>query len=323
MLVESGSVVERSNITEILVVHLKTLQLLLQRDLRGLTLYESKGGGPGATYVYDDYGDLRYILPSGCTREGKRTDSRLPAEAYWYDYDERGRMILSHVPGTRDARYIYDPGDRLVAEQTANHPDGIWRIYAYDNCGRKVIEADCAITDEQAKAYGSVVRQASHSFGGSWSGYSLSPAPNFTPEEWEYNGIWYYDSYTFVNYYRLGDDFQPKTPDALGISSRLPAAISSPNPISASLGRLLGFRDYRGWEVYYYDAMGQLCQTCSSGYNRGRKVMTYNYDLSPASVHELFGGEFPDKHTYTEYDRTVRHVATRVSQRRKEGNVKK
>ena len=290
-------------------------------DLRGLTLYESKGG-PGATYVYDDYGDLRYILPSGCTQEGKRTDSRLPAEAYWYDYDERGRMILSHVPGTRDARYIYDPADRLVAEQTANHPAGTWRVYAYDGCGRKVIAADCDLTDSQAQTFGSEVRKATYTASGSWAGYTFDSLPAFTPEDYDYVGVWYYDNYDFVTGRSLGSDFLYRNPASIsGFTKRLPSGAATQASASDATGKLTGFHTYRGWETYYYDSMGQLCQTCSSGFNRGRKVMTFNYDLSPASTHGIFGGAFPDTDTYTAYDRTGRLVETRIIQRRKAGNT--
>ena len=84
-------------------------------------------------YVYDDYGQLRYVIPpAGIAALGTiaaRNWNLLDDggfQARWmfcYRYDSRGRMTAKRVPGSDWIHMIYDQRDRLVLTQDGNQRD--------------------------------------------------------------------------------------------------------------------------------------------------------------------------------------------------------
>ncbi len=95
-------------------------------------------------YVYDDYGNLRYVIPPAAIEEIQNENndwSRINTEAFqkrWmfcYEYDGRNRMIAKRVPGADWMYMIYDQKDRLVLTQ-----DGNQRVGCIENVdGRKEV----------------------------------------------------------------------------------------------------------------------------------------------------------------------------------------
>ena len=162
--------------------------------------------------------DLRYVLPPGVSPPEDRSRDDMQKLAFWYDYDSRGRCILRKIPGAREARFRYDPADRLVAEQSVNHPDGEWRVYGYDNCGRLVFACDCLATDAEIDAFAAVCRTASPSGNPHPRGYSLSP-----PASLDLNTVWarFYDDYAFVDNLCLGEGFRFAAPPDMPVAPRV------------------------------------------------------------------------------------------------------
>ena len=76
-------------------------------------------------YVYDDLNRLRYVLPPKVT-EYLRTNSWTLTQpiidelCFWYEYDDRGRLITKHVPGAKPVNMVYDKRDRLIFMQDGN-----------------------------------------------------------------------------------------------------------------------------------------------------------------------------------------------------------
>jgi RHS repeat-associated protein len=69
-------------------------------------------------YVYDDYGNLTYVLPP--KTDGVITEPTLSALCYQYKYDTKNRLVEKKIPG-KDWEYIvYDKLDRPVLTQDAN-----------------------------------------------------------------------------------------------------------------------------------------------------------------------------------------------------------
>lgn len=93
-------------------------------DMRGIKVAERHGEGVTA-YVYDDYGDLRYILPPGAEAGGSRSSVTMKELAYWFDYDDYGRCVLRKAPGMAEEKMVYDPADRMVAMHSRDHADGV------------------------------------------------------------------------------------------------------------------------------------------------------------------------------------------------------
>ena len=96
-------------------------------------------------YVYDQYGNLTYVLPP-------KADSFINAQViddlcYQYKYDYRNRLVEKKIPGKQWEFIVYDKLDRVVATgpalspfeyTTSIAPEG-WLITKYDYLNRPVL----------------------------------------------------------------------------------------------------------------------------------------------------------------------------------------
>ena len=99
-------------------------------------------------YVYDDFGNLRFVLPPELSQKIHRNDSYVPTTsdlnnlAFQYKYDGRRRMIEKIVPGAKAVYMVYDPRDRLVLTQDGNQrllTNKEWTFIKYDALNRPVL----------------------------------------------------------------------------------------------------------------------------------------------------------------------------------------
>ena len=237
-------------------------------DFRGLTVCR-KDGGAATYFVYDDYGQISYILPPGVSGTHKRTDSDMQNLAFWYDYNTHGLMTLKKLPGVKAAAMVYDPADRLVGERSSHHASGKWRLYGYDSWGRQVVSADFTMTDDEAVAYASECHTSVLQSGGSFAGYTMPGAPSYGKAV----TASYYDNYDFITINSLSSDFN---------WSASGAAFSFANPGKVSSGLLTGVYTGKGYESYYYNLDGQLMESYGTGFNNVRTLYTYTYSGQPA-----------------------------------------
>lgn len=94
-------------------------------------------------YVYNDLGNLIYILPPQANKElvdGAALDDDFLADwAFSYRYDKRQRMVQKRVPGSDWVYMVYDNRDRLVLTQDGNQgQDSTWTFTKYDQLNRPV-----------------------------------------------------------------------------------------------------------------------------------------------------------------------------------------
>jgi RHS repeat-associated protein len=96
-------------------------------------------------YIYDDLGNLRYVLPPKCVElllvAGNWTiSSALRDELCFYSgYDNRNRMNVKKVPGVGEVYFVYDSRDRLCMTQDSNlRASSKWLITSYDALNRPV-----------------------------------------------------------------------------------------------------------------------------------------------------------------------------------------
>ncbi len=274
-------------------------------DMRGLKVAERHGEGVTA-YIYDDYGDLRYILPPGAEAGGSRSSVTMKELAYWFDYDAYGRCVLRKAPGMAEEKMVYDPADRMVAMHSRDHADGVWRLFFYDGCGREVLVLDAKITDSAASLYGNVCRTATFKGAdGSVRGYSILPTPTGNLAQADVVTARYYDNYDFIGVAGLKNyGFQSKDIE-----------------LGGSVGRLTGQCTGSAYEAYYYNRMGLECQRVAQGFNLGRRTTYYNYDLSVSDVHISYGGMLPYREVHYEYDECGRKTGMLVKEERVNGRV--
>lgn len=94
-------------------------------------------------HVYDDFGNLCFVLPPRIQDEGI-TQSKLDELAYQYRYDARNRQIAKKLPGAGWIYYVYDKADRLIFSQDSiQRKKGEWMFMLPDAFGRVVVTGIC------------------------------------------------------------------------------------------------------------------------------------------------------------------------------------
>ena len=269
------------------------------KDFRGLTVCR-KQGGLVTDYVYDDFGELRYILPPALSGTAKRTDADMQRYAYWYDYDERGRLVSKKLPGLREWLYRYDIVDRLGAELSPHQEAGVWRLYCYDNADRQVIAFDCRMTDAEATYFAYQTNTAEPDWG-AFYGYAVPDVPDEAEVAWAR----FYDNYQFISDNRLGPEFGWDEDSSPGW------VYSEYSP--SSKGLLTGVYDGKNFESYHYNTDGQVIQSYSTGFNKGRTNYVYTYDGQlQKTVHDPCDPKVPKVTEEYDYDVMGRQTAHRV-----------
>ncbi|WP_211303474.1 DUF6443 domain-containing protein [Chitinophaga ginsengisoli] len=117
---------------------------------------DNEGEGLRTYYVYDDLGNLRYIIPplavKYCSSSNNwdfavsTVSSNILKElCFKYVYDEKGRVVAKEIPGVNGPVYlVYDVRNRLVFAQDIglrNRGLGEWYLYFYDGLDRPVMTA--------------------------------------------------------------------------------------------------------------------------------------------------------------------------------------
>ncbi|WP_010518689.1 DUF6443 domain-containing protein [Croceivirga radicis] len=112
-------------------------------DGSGLITAEDVAVRHDTYYVYDDFGNLTYVLPP--KMDATSTDlatltANLPELGYQYVYDYRNRLVEKKIPGKGWEYMVYNKLDQPVLTQDANLRAGngadVWLYTHYDVFGR-------------------------------------------------------------------------------------------------------------------------------------------------------------------------------------------
>ena len=212
---------------------------VLTRQVDGTSTYSD------TYYVYDDRGQLRFVLqPEYQVATG--TDL-LAKFAFQYTYDDRGNLSKKQLPGADYVQYVYDAHDRPAYVQDGRRRaagTNRWHYFTYDNLGRIVTEGEC-------------------------TGQSNTTSPTVLVKN-------YYDNYSFAGTTGFPSSYFPSTGSwcigrQTGQELRVLGASSSSNVPRA------WYYDSRGQVtkevIGHYDNLGY-----------DTRVTTYTYTGQPASV---------------------------------------
>jgi RHS repeat-associated protein len=139
------------------------LKVTAYKDRNGRLVMKSSQGINGfyqnelrTYYVYDDLGNLRYVIPPLATKgwwnkttwdfaSTEDTKSALQELGYKYFYDKLGRLIIQEKAGICGSFYfVYDNRNRIAFAQDVNlreRKKGEWYAYMYDGLDRMLITA--------------------------------------------------------------------------------------------------------------------------------------------------------------------------------------
>uniref|UniRef100_UPI002603BF1A DUF6443 domain-containing protein n=1 Tax=uncultured Algibacter sp. TaxID=298659 RepID=UPI002603BF1A len=263
-------------------------------------------------YVYDDYGNLTYVIPPKADTSDGISSVELINLCYQYIYDNKNRLIEKKIPGKGWEYIVYDQLDRPYLTQDANlRVLNKWLITKYDDFGRVAYTGFGAeghpsfvgrwlLQVSRGNHQGSVQRTASST--GTVSGQSLY----YTMDSYlsELHTINYYDNY---------DDFDL----AGGVSE----VSYTKTPITNAKGLLTGSQvkvlDTNNWittVIYYDDKARPIYEYGYNAYLYTTDKVKYKLDfvgnvLETTTTHDKSGNTISivDKYTYDHANRLESH----------------
>ncbi|RZS93147.1 DUF6443 domain-containing protein [Aquimarina brevivitae] len=159
--------------------------------------------GVDTYYVYDDYGNLTYVLPPKVNTDDGVSSNELNELCYQYKYDYRNRLIEKKIPGKGWEYIVYNKLDQPVLTQDANQrANNEWLFTKYDVLGRvaytgiKSDDRDRLVLQDEINAFTGnlwVDRDVSQLIGGVAMYYNNGGYPNTLSAE--VLTVNYYDDY--------------------------------------------------------------------------------------------------------------------------------
>ena len=172
--------------------------------------FNNSGGGTESHdtyYVYDDFGNLSYVLPPKVNTDDGVSASELAELCYQFKYDYRNRLIERKVPGKGLEYTVYNKLDQVILTQDPNlRENDEWLFIKYDALGRVAYKGKVTITGKtriqlqtEANDYTGdlwVSRDTAQMIGDATMYYNNNGYPNV--QNGEIYIINYYDDYEFL-----------------------------------------------------------------------------------------------------------------------------
>jgi len=271
-------------------------------------------------YVYDDFGNLRYVIPPIASdlmvSLGNFTldDPILSEYAYLYRYDYRNRCIAKRLPGCDWIFYAYDKADQLIFTQDGEKRDkGEWLFSIPDALGRPALSGIC---NNPLDIRNSIVK-AEYTGSGTYKGYTLkvngAESSSFTVSD--LLSVNYYDSYRFITDRNLsGFNYDPsKEQDSYGKRYNVGKGYEAKGMLTGSMTSTFG-DNTELYSVMYYDDRARLIQSHSRNHLGGMEseYFAYNFTGQPVKkLHTHVKGStiLNELYTYT-YDHAGRLIET-------------
>ncbi|RZJ76955.1 MAG: RHS repeat protein [Flavobacterium sp.] len=268
--------------------------------------WETDAKGLSTYYVYDDLGDLRYVLPPAVNENGQAAmssfsegDAVFNQFIYAYHYDGRKRLIEKKVPGKGWEEMVYNPLDQMVlTRDEVQKNNAQWLFTKYDALGRVVMTGLYTDGTGRAALQGAINIEQNHwevrPQGGDYSNNSFPRNIAY------YHSISYYDGYDFP-----GNSFgQPSGSQAGG--GRTKGLLTGSKITVLGTGTML-------LTVNYYDQEGRVVQSKSENHLGGNDVVSNSYNFAgeltgSIRVHTLNGVATTVANRY-EYDHAGRRRA--------------
>ncbi len=265
----------------------KLEQAVLIRVMKGSTTHDTY-------FVYDDYGNLCYVLPPAAADALSATaiwnddNATLKNYAYIYKYDVYNRCIRKKIPGCDPIVMKYDKADRLIFRQDGNQlSNNQWTFLFYDLFGRQT--ATGIWKSATIPALDNLVVKTDYTGSGSLAGYNV----NLTLPAVDLLTVNYFDNYTFTTGLSPLNYVVPPT----GYGTQY----------NSAKGLLTGTRTYQLVDpakyilsAIYYDDRGRIVQTHTSNHLGGYEDEYFAYTFTGKVTQRQHVHSAPGKTTQTE-----------------------
>ncbi|WP_295719982.1 RHS repeat-associated core domain-containing protein, partial [Mucilaginibacter sp.] len=251
-------------------------------------------------YIYDDFGNLRYVVPplptvsvinsvtnAAVAVPASFTESNAVFLSYFYayHYDDLGRVIEKKLPGQGWQYVVYNSRDQPIMSQDANQlNNGIWMVTKYDVLGRPVMTGELTTASTRTSlqtAADASIASPFESFTNVTNnyGYTHVSYPDISPGAGKkILTVNYYDSYDVIINTAVNPGSTVFTAPLVSIDSLDKAPRGLP---VATLVNVLGTTNYL-FTVTHYDKYGNPVKVTSQHYQGG--TLAYNkYDIEENS----------------------------------------
>jgi len=295
----------------------KTGQVVLVENQNGSTWYQTR-------YIYDDFGLLRCVVPPKAS--GPSVTPENWYLCYYYNYDERHRLIEKKLPEAGWQFMVYDKRDRLVMSQDAKmrtEDQKNWLLYCYDNLNRQVMTGiyhhSSAMNRLQMQDhYNNYVTNLNENINGNYNdtdhGYTRNVFSALCTSDcfFEVHTVTYYDNYLFAPETFA---FDPTN----GIVPETEKLANVRNLPTGTKVKVLGQEsNMKSWmlNVKYYDDNYRIIQTIAdNACFVGRDILTNKYFFNgkpeiQKTSHTAFAGNinYLEKFVYDHRGRLLEHT---------------
>ncbi|MES2863289.1 MAG: DUF6443 domain-containing protein [Bacteroidota bacterium] len=291
-------------------------QIILKRTFNGGLAHDTY-------YIYDQFGNLTYVIPPAVS--GTIDQTILDNMCYQYKYDYRNRLVEKKLPGKQWEYIVYDKLDRVVATGPAYNPYGPasesdkgWMLTKYDAFNRPVYTAwyNAAVSStanrktlqdsyNTATAYSESKTTSANTI----NGISTRYTNNISPSTFILLTVNYYDTYEYPD--------APTVPSTLP-DSTLPIATNVKGMPTGSWVRILDAANSTTKELSYtiydekYRPVRSYTQNFLGGYTQvdskldwaGKTEYTLTKHLREVGYIEVV---VKDMFEYSAQDKLVKH----------------
>ncbi len=274
------------------------------KDKQGRVVCKKVQGASGAEletyYVYDDYGNLVYVVPPlpasvAYPQSFTESDAVFAAYMYAYHHDHRNRITEKKLPGKGWEFMVYNRLDQVTFTQDAGQrskSNQEWTFSRYDNLGRVVMTGIWYSGDGAENSLTAPSRSRlqwltawSDAHAPVWATPNPATATGYNNDDppGEILTINYYDRYEFAgsNPYAAT---QSTSNQYFGLATGSQRKILNAD---GTYGAML-------WSVMYYDEEGRVKESITQNHVGGsdRMVMNYNFQgllISKTRSHYGYG----------------------------------
>lgn len=236
-------------------------------------------------YIYDGYGNLRYVLPPELSAKSEKskkapTATDISRYAYVYEYDGGGRCTSKKLPGCEPILIQYDCGGKPILTQDGNmKKDGLWLLQIYDRFGRTTATALVPLSETTAFTK-AIVRSEYVGENGLLGGYRIIDALTGNalalPTETQPLSVFYYDNHNFLErlpaYTQAAYSRQPRTDYGTARNDETGLLTGTYTWLTGSNKSLLS--------VYYHDSDGNIVESHSANHLDGNDDEYSLYSLT-------------------------------------------
>lgn len=260
--------------------------VILFKDFEDRVISRKVQSGPGTyvvtDYVYDDLGNLRYVIPPASSASGSNTAVAIPSSFtesstvflnyfYGYHYDDLARPIEKKIPGQGWQYIVYNSKDQPIMTQDANQKNlGIWMVSKYDALGRVITTGKLTSAASRSSLQSSADASVNATFESFTNvtanyGYTHISYPDLTGTGGKVLTVIYYDKYDVLS----NTAVNPSTSVFAAPSISIDTLEQNPRGLqTAKLVNVLGTSNYM-FSMIIYDKEGNVVKALEQHYQGG------------------------------------------------------